>query len=475
MTSIAGLVAADAILAALGASLLMAFGAWDRLPRWSRPGPALLAGFAAAATVLPPLLYVGVGPTPIVVGALAAVSLAAGAAIRRRAERARPDVSGGGAIAGLVLAVLLVPFSARAALEPVVKFDAYADWSLKARLIYGHGGLILGALDPQTLGAAYQAGHREYPLGLPTTEAFLFHLSGGAGSRVIHLQALAILLAFAATTWSLLRPRVDPAILGACLCLLVVSPSLHTQVLSTYADVPLASLWALAACCLGLWLAGDGGDRLALATLFAAAALAVKQEGIPLDLALYAVALACVCATRQRARLPGLALSAAVVAASAVPWQVRTRTLGLHDADIDPSAGRMSHQTHTVPSIVHRLAVELLGTRWPGIVPLAIVAALWLVWRQRDRVALAFLALLATSSFALVLIYWNARIPVHGLLVESAERVVLGPVFLAVIALPLLLDRAVRAAAPVLAPPQAADARAWRPTGRPRPRQREQA
>jgi hypothetical protein len=472
MSSLLGLCAADAMLSLLGAGVLMAIGTWDRLPRISRIGPALLVGFAASAIVLPPLLYAGIAPTPLVVGALVAAALGAGVALRRRRERRTLDASGGGLVTGLILALLTAPFVVRAAIEPMLKFDAYADWSLKARLIYGHGGLILGAFDPDTLGRLYQAGHREYPLGLPTTEAFAFHMAGGSSSRIVHLQCVLIFVAFAATAWSTLRPRVDPAILGGVLCLLVVAPSLHTQILSTYADVPLASFWALAAVALGLWFAGDGDDRLALATVLAAAALATKQEGLVLDASLFAIAIV-YGVTRSRRHAPRLALSAGVVIVTALPWQIRVRTLGLHDADIAPSGARMARQAGSLPAIAHRLADELFGARWPAIVPLALAVALWLAWTRRDRLALAFLGVLATATLGLVVIYWNATIPVPGLLVQSAERVVTGPVLLAVVTLPLLLGRLIRDEGDS-APAQRPDPRARGTALRTVPGQREQ-
>ena len=81
MTPIAALLAANLVLAALGAGALMATGTWDRLAPLSRIGPSLLAGFASAAVLLPPLLYLGVAPIPLVLGALAALTLAGGAAL----------------------------------------------------------------------------------------------------------------------------------------------------------------------------------------------------------------------------------------------------------------------------------------------------------------------------------------------------------------------------------------------------------
>jgi hypothetical protein len=127
--------------------------------------------------------------------------------------------------------------------------------------------------------------------------------------------------------------------------------------------------------------------------------------------------------------------------ATAIPWQLEVHAHHLHDPDIDPSLSRMGRQAATLPGIVHRLGEELVGLRWPGILPLALLVALVLVVARRDRLALAYLVLLAGSSAAIATIYWNARIAVGPLLTESAERVVTAPVFLTALALPLLFER----------------------------------
>ena len=307
MRSLAGLIAANVLLALLGSGALLVTGTWDRLRPASRIGPALLAGCALAVVLLPPLIYAGLSPTPVVVAAITAAVLALGVLVRRRRERPQVAPSGHGFLAAAIVALLLLPLALRAAFEPLVKFDAYANWSLKAKLLYGHGGLVLGGLDDRMSSAFYAVSHREYPIGLPALEAFDFHAMGGADAQTIHLQFVVVLAAFMATAWSLLRPRADVALLTGALCLLVAAPSLHTQVLAAYADVPLACLWVAAAAAVGLWPRDGRGDLLALGALFAAGALAIKQEGIVLDVALFAVAAVVLVAAREPARLRRLA------------------------------------------------------------------------------------------------------------------------------------------------------------------------
>lgn len=411
------------------------------MPRGPGVGPALLLGFAGATTLIGALLYAGVSPTPLVALLLAALSLLAGSVLRPRPRSPR-DASGGGALAALAVAVLGTPVVLRALVEPLVKLDAYSDWSLKARLLYGHGGLLLGALDQRSLGSAYAFAHREYPLGLPALEALGFHAAGTPSARVVHAQLLVLLASFAATVWSLLRPRVDALLLGACLCLLTVAPGLHTQLLAGYADVPLACFWAAAALALVLWLLGDGSDRLVLAGVLAAAVAATKEEGGLFGVALLGGVALVLVVTGTPRRLVPLAVMGGAVAASTLPWRIWVAEHGLHDADIAPGPRRMLDQVGALPAIARRLTAELVWVRWPGILPLAVVAAVGLLLPRSTRLlAATFLVVLGTALLGLVVVYWNARVGVAGLLQTSAERVVVAPLLLAAVFLPLLLAR----------------------------------
>ncbi|MCU1348255.1 MAG: hypothetical protein JWO56_1285 [Acidobacteria bacterium] len=446
--SLAGLLAANVLLLTLGAGGLMLCGTWDRLAPWSRIAPSLLAGFAIATIVFPPLIYLGLSPTPLVGGACTAFVLGLGMLRRRTTGGGGVDLSGQGAVPFVVALIVSAPLLVRASVEPLTKFDAYADWTLKARILYGHGGLVAGAFDRRSLSALYGASHREYPIGLPSVEALDFHFMGAADSQLIHLQTVLLAAAFAGTVWSLLRPRVPPAILSATLLLFLVAPSLHTELLAAYADAPVACLWAGAGLAFGLWLLGDGHDRLLLGSVLAAGALATKQEGIVLDASLVLVVSLVLVARRSTADACRFGIAIGCVVATAIPWQVWVRAHRLHDADISPSPRRMVERANTVPAIVHRLGAELVGLRWPGIVVLAVLSALILIVRRRDAFAAGFVLLLGLSMSGLVVVYWNARIPIEGLLTQSAERVVTGPVLLCVAALPLLLAR-VGAAAPL--------------------------
>jgi hypothetical protein len=439
VSAVLGLLGINLVLAVLGAGILLGSGAWDRLPPLSRIGPALLLGLAGGTVALGALVFLHVSPTPAIAVLLAAACLASGLALRPR-ERAPREPTGGGPIAAAVIAVLCAPFAIRALDAPLVKFDAYSDWSLKARLLAGHGGRFFGALDDRMFGLPYTFAHREYPLGLPALEALGFHAAGTPSPVVVHGQFLVLGASVLATAWTLLRPRVDPWLLGACLCLLVVAPGLHDQLIAGYADVPLACFWATGALALFLWLLGDGRDRVVTAGVLLAAAAATKQEGVLFDAALILTAVVAVLVVGEgRRRLAAIGALVAWIALTAAPWQAYVRSHGLHDADIAPGLGRMTDQVGSVPMIVRKVIANLVWVRWPGIVPLAVLAAVLLIARGRPRLALVFLAILATAVAGLVAVYWNARVGIGGLLGQSAERVVVTPILFSALVLPLLL------------------------------------
>lgn len=282
-----------------------------------------------------------------------------------------------------------------------------------------------------------------YPIGLPALEALVFRAMGGADTRVIHVQLVLVVLAFGAAAWVLLRPFVDPWLLGAAEITGILSWSLQQQTLTAYADVPLACFWVASALALGRWLARGDRTWLVLCTLFAAASAAVKQEGTAYAVVLFAGGAIYLLAVHQRERLAALAVAAAVVAASIVPWRIWVAVHGISNPDIDPSPSRMAHQPGAAPHAVVRMADELLSRHWNGVVPIAVAAAIVAVARRRQgRLALSYLGLLAGLLAMIVLIYWNTTRPPALLIDLTAHRLVVVPYLLSVALLPLLLQAA---------------------------------
>ena len=388
-----------------------------------RAGLAVFAGMAAAMVLLPPLVYLGLSPSlPVVLG-LGLVALVAGLLVRRP-FRAGPRFE---LLPSLALAAPLVLLAARAAQQPVDRYDAFANWMLKAKLLYFDRSFADASIAPPV--------HREYPLGLPALEAYVFHGIGSADARVVHVLFAAFLGGLAVVAWHVLRAHVGAWPLTAGLALLVWMPAARDQALSAYADVPLACLFVSAVLLLG-------SERLALGSVFAAAALATKRDAVAFCAVLYALGFVVLIVRRERQRLPALLVSAVCVALSAVPWRVFDAVHGLHDGDVAPS---FSH-AGDLPFVLGRFGHLVVERAYLWALPLAAAAAVVMLVRRRDRqLALGVLALVAGLFAALAFVYLSGTTGVRYLVRSTAERTLMTPTLLAAALLPLLVTRALGA------------------------------
>jgi hypothetical protein len=442
-----GLAAVNCLLVLLGVLVLWLAGPWQRLGWWQRVPLAALTGMATWACVAPPLLYAGLSPTPYVLLLLLAVSAIAAFVVRRRwpygPQERQP--AGGGLIAAACALPIAALVTAGAAYRPLRDFDAFTDWTFKAKMLAGHGGRLLGAFDERAFAGVplRHTAAQVYPIGLPALEALAFRAMGGTNTRIIHVQLVLILLAFGAMAWVVLRPFVDPWLLGAAEITGILSWSLQQQTLTAYADVPLACFWVASALALGRWLARGDRTWLVLGALFAAAAAAVKQEGTAYALVLFAGAAVYLLAVHERARLVALGVAGGAVIVSIVPWRIWVAVHGITNPDIDPSPSRMANQPGAATHAVARMVDELLSRHWNGVVPIAVVAAIIAIARRRQgRLAVSYLVLLAGILGMIVLIYWNTTRPPTTLIDLTAHRLVVTPYLLSVALLPLLLQAA---------------------------------
>jgi hypothetical protein len=394
-----------------------------------RLGLGLFTGIAAAMVLLPPLHYAGLSPSIPLVLALGVVALALGLAVGQH-DMARARLE------WLLLAVLAVPLvllAARGAEKPVDTYDAFANWTLKAKLLYFDRGFSQTTIAPPV--------HREYPLGLPSLEAFVLHAIGSANVRVLHVLFAVFLGGLALVVWHVLRPHVDAWPLVAGLSLLLWMPAARDQALTGLADVPLACLFASAVLLFG-------GGELALGSVFAAAALATKRDAMAFVAVLYAVSFAAVLVRRERDRLAPLAVSAFCVGITAVPWQVFNATHDLHDRDVAPSQAHLDE----FGFVLHRIGRLLFAQAYLWALPIAALTAVVMLVRGRDRkLAVAVLTLELALVAALVFVYLSGTSGVEYLVRSTVRRTLLTPTLLAAALLPLLVTRALGARPPTAA------------------------
>jgi hypothetical protein len=412
-----------------------------------RVGLGAFTGVVAAMVLLPPLVYLGLEPSIPVVLLLGLAALVAGV-IAGRPSRARARFE---LLPTLVLAAPLALLAARGAEQPVDQYDAFANWTLKAKLLYSGRSFADASIAPPV--------HREYPLGLPSLEAYVFHCIGSANARVLHVLFAVFLGGLALVAWSVLRPHVATWPLTAGLSLVLWMPAARDQALSEYADVPLAYLVVAAVLLLG-------SERLALGSLFAAAALATKRDAIAFCAVLYALAFVALLVRRERARVPALLIACFCVALSALPWRVFVSTHDLHDADVVPS---LSH-ADDLGFVLRRFGALFVERAYLWAVPLAAAVALVLLLRRRDRqLAIGSLALGAGLVAALAFVYLSGTTGVRYLVRSTAERTLITPTLLAATLLPLLVARALGAEPRTPAPEERRRRRPARTRGR-RPR-----
>jgi hypothetical protein len=373
--------------------------------------------------VLPPVVYLGVAPSVPVVLGLGLVALAAGLLLGRRSlGHGRVEL-----LPLLVLATPLVLLAARGAEKPVDQYDAFANWALKAKLLYFGRGFASPSIAPPV--------HREYPLGVPSLETYVFHVIGSANTRVAHVLFVVFLGGLALVAWQVLQPHVGTWPLVAGLSLLLWMPAARDQALSAYADVPLACLFVSA-----VLLFAD--ERIALGSVFAAAALATKRDAVAYCAVLYGLGFVMLLVRRERERVRAVSISAVCVALSAVPWRVFDATHDLHDRDVSPSLSRADQLPFVLGRIGH-LAVE---RAYLWTLPLATVAAIVMLVRGRDRqLALGVLALGLGLVAALAVVYVSGTTGVHYLVRSTAARTLMTPTLLAAAVLPLLVTRALGA------------------------------
>jgi len=444
------LLAGNAALIPAGVGFLSLIDAWHRLGQWSRFAVALLAGQALFLVVAPLLLYAGLSVSPLLALPLCAAVLVAGLLAARRRGRgllqSESKARESSPVAAVIVAAPLVILACAAVVQPLYEIDTMLNWVMKAKVLWANGDQLTGVLDPEvfTRPDLHPQSHLEYPLGMNALLAWSFHWMGEADIRVMHLQLVLLLAAGVGTAWTLLRPMVPDLPLAVGLAGLIAMPAVVHHLLTAYADVPLAVVWAAGALALIRWT-GDGERyQLALATLLLAAALAVKQDGIFYDAAIY-VGVAVPLLVHQRRRVLELLVSASVVALTVVPWQVYSATHDLGRRDVRPGLGRMQAQTDRVlPTLEGTLNVVTHPRTTLMALPLALVLALICLRRRRlTGVAAPFLISTVLVLVAILFVYWNSAVTLELVLIPALGRIMMGLIVLAWLLVPPLAYAAI--------------------------------
>jgi hypothetical protein len=432
----AALLGANVLMLAAGLGMLPLLGiarSWRLL--LFRSGLAYLCGIVLVGIVSAHLALVHVSFGWIGLALLAALSL--GFCAWRLNGTERPvwrraswiDAAGFAA-----LAALMIDYGRAFRVAPLNRYDAWAIWALK-----GHALYAFGWADPVVFaGASYRFANLDYPLLLPSLEAVGFRAMGAFDTRLVHVQFLLFLLASVLALFALLRDRVPAPVLWLSLFALAVAPAVFDQLLTAYADLPLALFFGVGVAAAGRWVLTNERWALALATFCFAGALLTKNEG---SLFVLAVFLGLLAAARTRWR--ALAVAAVVDVLLLLPWRIYVHSHNLRDInyslrdsfDYDHVHGRLG----VGPIAFRTLAGQMLDpVQWGLLMP--IFAVLLVVALLTGLRALPVFALVWTivAWLGLSWIYVISHFEYSSYLDSTKERVVASLVVGSAALVPLL-------------------------------------
>jgi hypothetical protein len=337
------------------------------------------------------------------------------------------------ALAGAAaLVALLVHAWPAFASRPLADYDGWAIWGMKAKAL-----TLLGWADPALFASeAARPAHTDYPLLVPSLEAVAARAMGGFDPRLVHLQFLLVGVAGIAALYGFLRGRTPAWLLWPVLVALAAAPALTSQLVTAYADVPLAFLVAAGVLAAARWI-DDGSPRtLALATAFLGAGCLTKNEG-----AVFAVAVLAALALATRRRRPPL-VAAAAIEALLLPWQL---WLAIHDVHSDTLVG--GHAVDTAhpgigPTVLKWLLQRVLsGHEWtlvPALFGVVVLAA------AGTRLAVFAWTWACLSLLGLTWVYVTSELEWDVYVNYSGDRVIDSVVVGAAALTPLLAAEALR-------------------------------
>ena len=455
MTSLVlGVVAFNVLLLGVGYCVLSLGLTGSSLTTWaSYAGVALLVGASLvgvgifiAATIG---FTTGVETFAVVAGLLALTGLGSGrlapARLRAFAEApaapAQPPATGTARTATLVAGFAVVAIAVFALVggfrsSPWLD-DVWGIWLPKGVALDGVG------LDPRlfTNGGDYVSFEvLDYPLWWSILLNLDLRFVGSIDLRAANAQLTLLAVAFLAATARLLFGYVRPWLLAGALLLLVAAPEFFRHAQGGIADLPLAIYLALYVLASIGWFARRRGFYLLLAFAFAAAALAIKSEGMPQLIVLLGV-LTLVAWHRGREALPALWLASAAALITALPWAVWRMVRGVESQvplSQALSPAYLTERAERIQPSAEAIARHLATPReWLVVVPLLFLLAVIGTIRQRQLLWLAPVLLVGALFAFWVWAYWVESENLQYLLSTSSYRIADSLVLLAWVLLPL--------------------------------------
>jgi hypothetical protein len=427
--SLVGLIYLQLLYVVIGAGLfrLLGFAGGLRALAGFRIGLAYIAGLAGVGILAAELALLNIS-LGLVELTLLAIVLTGALWLRRGSEtplEAResrtPWLRAANVAPVAALAFLIGDALVSVARRPLLEFDGWAIWGMKARALYQLGGTS----NPVFTSDAYPP--LQHPLLYPSLEAIGFRAMGAFDPALFHVQLVLLAAAFSLALIDLLGPRVPLFLAGLVTLAIISAAGTIEQLASGLADVPLAFFVVLGVVALARWLDTGETPGLACAALFLGAGVLTKSEGALFALAA-AAALLGTLAVSDRARLARAGLAMAAVLATLVPWRVFIAAHHLPNPEYslgnaaDP--GYLSDHADRVGPAASGLADRIAGGRF-GFLLVHNLLGLATAQASRSYRQAAFAgAWLALSFLGRVLVYWISNVPVDLTLIWSGDRTV---------------------------------------------------
>lgn len=358
--------------------------------------------------------------------------------VRRRSSTTLQHVAGITALAIVAIVALFALAAFR--VKPLAEYDGWAMWGMKARAI-----AVLGSADADVFASeAYERLHVEYPLLLPALHALPLQLTNGFSSNTVILNCFVVGVSGLLAIWALLRDRVRTTLLLPFVAAIAAMPAFFVQLGSGYADVPLALFVAGGLAAAARWLTDSRTDWIVLASIFLAAAVLTKDEGLLFAAAAYVPLL--LAATGRRRTV---VVSALTVALAYVPWRAYLWVHQLDAPHYDLSSSLdipwVARRLNRGPEAIAGLLDEALDPRQFGLLLALGVAASLLTLSFGPRPLGIFASGFALLSLAgLTWIYVITPYDLPPYLGTNAHRVVMAVVVGLGALCPLLFEECAR-------------------------------
>jgi hypothetical protein len=291
------------------------------------------------------------------------------------------------ALAALVIGLCAV-VSAAAWLDPLVEWDVIAIWGLKAQALFHASVSSSGYFTDITKAFS----HADYPLLWPMAMAWTWSWAGTADWVVVKLLAVALLWAYAAAFYGLLRRHHDRASALLFTAVLMGLPFVLSQTSRLSSDAAMSYFAMGAFVCLYLWFCSDHNDDLRLAGFFATGILFTKKEGIGLFAIFIVVAVLGVLLRRNFRQAPRVALwlmGAPIVLT--LPWFMFTKLHIVKFPELTDVSGRLSPahflaNLDRIPPIISGAVQRFVATEdWLLFWPLLLLILMVTVFRWIKR------------------------------------------------------------------------------------------